>query len=62
VVRVIPQVRSLVLIVEVIGMGGDIGMLGLLIERIVAIIGWSVPILAIIVSIVLYIKRRIDNK
>ena len=54
--------RSLVLIVEVIGMGGDIGMLGLLIERIVAIIGWSVPILAIIVSIVLYIKRRIDNK
>lgn len=43
-------------------MGGDIGMFGLLIERLVAICGWGIPIVAIIAGIVLYIKKRVDKR
>lgn len=39
----------------------DVGMIGLLIERIAAVIGWGVPILAVVVSIALYIKQRVDK-
>lgn len=43
-------------------MGSDIGMLGYLIDRIVAICGWSIPVISLIVGVALYIKQRIDNK
>lgn len=37
-------------------------MFGLLIERLVAICGWGIPIVAIIAGIVLYIKKRVDKR
>lgn len=42
-------------------MGSDIGMLGYLIDHIVAICGWGIPIVALIAGITLYIKQRIDK-
>lgn len=43
-------------------MGSDIGMLGYLIDRIVAICGWGIPIIALIAGIILYIKQRVDKR
>lgn len=39
-------------------MGSDIGLLGLVIERFVAVIGIGVPIIALIVMIISWLRKR----
>lgn len=39
-------------------MGGDIGMLGYLLERFIAVIGWGIPVIALLVMVISWWRKR----